>query len=68
MKQHWRQSRERKETRSLKFFVQGGPLCQAWGAMGYLLLTGGTGLLGEYLVRDLLTRGTKLALLVRSSP
>jgi thioester reductase-like protein len=35
--------------------------------MGYLLLTGGTGLLGEYLVRDLLTRGTKLALLVRSS-
>jgi thioester reductase-like protein len=35
--------------------------------MGYLLLTGGTGLLGEYLVRDLLTRGVKLALLVRSS-
>jgi len=35
--------------------------------MGYLLLTGGTGLLGEYLVRDLLTRDVKLALLVRSS-
>jgi thioester reductase-like protein len=35
--------------------------------MGYLLLTGGTGLLGEYLVRDLLNRGIKLALLVRSS-
>lgn len=30
--------------------------------MGYLLLTGGTGLLGEYLVRDLLTRDVKLAL------
>ncbi len=32
--------------------------------MAYLLLTGGTGLLGQYLIRDLLTRGTNLALLV----
>src|ERR1700693_207029 len=35
--------------------------------MGHLLLTGGTGLLGEYLIRDLLTRNVKLALLVRAS-
>jgi thioester reductase-like protein len=35
--------------------------------MGYLLLTGGTGLLGEYLVRDLLTQGVKLALVVRAN-
>ncbi len=34
---------------------------------GYLLLTGGTGLLGRYLIRDLFFRGQKLALLVRSS-
>jgi thioester reductase-like protein len=33
----------------------------------HLLLTGSTGLLGRYLVRDLLTRGVKLALLVRGS-
>ncbi len=33
----------------------------------YLFLTGGTGLLGRYLVRDLLLRGRKLALLVRGS-
>lgn len=34
---------------------------------GYLLLTGATGLLGRYLVCDLLESGNKLALLVRSS-
>jgi thioester reductase-like protein len=33
--------------------------------MKYLLLTGATGLLGEYLVRDLSNRGYKLALLIR---
>lgn len=35
--------------------------------MAYLLLTGGTGLLGSYLIRDLLKSGTNLALLVRST-
>jgi len=35
--------------------------------MGYLFLTGATGLLGSYLTRDLLARGTKLALLVRGT-
>ena len=35
--------------------------------MGYLFLTGATGLLGSYLVRDLLNAGTQLAVLVRSS-
>ncbi len=34
---------------------------------GYLLLTGGTGLLGRYLIRDLLLHNKKLALLVRGS-
>jgi len=34
---------------------------------GYLLLTGSTGLLGRYLMRDLLESGQRLALLVRSS-
>ena len=34
---------------------------------GYLLLTGSTGLLGRYLMRDLLENGQRLALLVRSS-
>ena len=34
---------------------------------GYLLLTGATGLLGRYLVCDLLESGNQLALLVRSS-
>ena len=33
--------------------------------MGYLFLTGATGLLGSYLIRDLTRRGTKLAVLVR---
>lgn len=33
--------------------------------MGYLFLTGATGLLGAYLIRDLLHKGTNLALLVR---
>ncbi len=33
----------------------------------YLFLTGSTGLLGRYLLRDLLTQGTRLALLVRGS-
>lgn len=33
--------------------------------MGYLFLTGATGLLGSYLVRDLLGSGTRLAVLVR---
>lgn len=33
----------------------------------YLLLTGATGLLGRYLVRDLLLEGKQLAVLVRSS-
>ena len=32
---------------------------------GYVLLTGGTGLLGRYLIRDLTDRGVSLALLVR---
>ena len=35
--------------------------------MAHLLLTGGTGLLGNYLVRDMLKAGAELALLVRSS-
>ena len=35
--------------------------------MGYLFLTGATGLLGTYLMRDLLQAGTKLAVLVRST-
>ena len=35
--------------------------------MGYLFLTGATGLLGSYLTRDLLAKGTKLALLVRGT-
>jgi thioester reductase-like protein len=34
---------------------------------GYLLLTGSTGLLGQFLVRDLLAKGHRLALLVRGS-
>lgn len=34
---------------------------------GYSLLTGGTGLLGRFLIRDLLLRGTRLALLVRGT-
>jgi thioester reductase-like protein len=34
---------------------------------GYLLLTGATGLLGRYLVRDLLQRGVRLAVLARGS-
>lgn len=34
---------------------------------GYLFLTGGTGLLGRFLIRDLLMQGARLALLVRSS-
>ena len=34
---------------------------------GYLLLTGGTGLLGQYLIRDLLQQGHRLALLVRGA-
>jgi len=35
--------------------------------MEYLFLTGATGLLGSYLLRDLLNAGTKLAVLVRST-
>lgn len=35
--------------------------------MGYVLLTGATGLLGRYLMRDLTRRGVKLAVLVRPS-
>lgn len=35
--------------------------------MGYLFLTGATGLLGSYLIRDLLRSGVKLAVLARSS-
>jgi len=35
--------------------------------MAYLLLTGGTGLLGAYLIRDMLKAGGNLALLVRST-
>ncbi|MCA9046586.1 MAG: SDR family oxidoreductase [Planctomycetaceae bacterium] len=35
--------------------------------MGYLLITGGTGLLGRYLLRDLMDRQQKLAVLVRPS-
>lgn len=33
----------------------------------YFFLTGGTGLLGRFLIRDLLLQGTKLALLVRGT-
>ena len=35
--------------------------------MGYLLLTGCTGLLGRYLMRDLMDRGVELAVLARPS-
>ncbi|MFG0334776.1 MAG: SDR family oxidoreductase [Maioricimonas sp. JB049] len=35
-------------------------------ADGYVLLTGATGLLGTYLMRDLLQRGVRLAVVVRS--
>lgn len=35
--------------------------------MGYLLLTGATGLLGRYLMRDLMGQGVQLAVLVRPS-
>ncbi|HUG89228.1 MAG TPA: SDR family oxidoreductase [Planctomycetaceae bacterium] len=35
--------------------------------MGYLFLTGATGLLGSYLVRDLVRAGVELAVLVRST-
>jgi dTDP-4-dehydrorhamnose reductase len=35
--------------------------------MAYLFLTGGTGLLGAYLIRDILKAGGNLALLVRST-
>lgn len=35
--------------------------------MGYVLLTGGTGLLGRYLLRDLLDQGAQVAVLVRPS-
>jgi len=35
--------------------------------MSHILLTGATGLLGRYLMKDLLTRGVKLAVLVRPS-
>lgn len=35
--------------------------------MGYLLLTGATGLLGRYLMRDLISAGVPLAVLVRRS-
>jgi thioester reductase-like protein len=35
--------------------------------MGYVFLTGGTGLLGSYLIRDLLRAGVKLAVLVRGT-
>jgi thioester reductase-like protein len=35
--------------------------------MAHLLLTGGTGLLGNYLIRDLVKAGRELALLVRST-
>jgi len=34
---------------------------------GYVLLTGATGLLGQYLVRDLLAAGHRLALLIRGN-
>lgn len=34
---------------------------------GYIFMTGGTGLLGRYLIRDLLLHGKRLALLVRGS-
>jgi len=34
---------------------------------GYFFLTGGTGLLGRFLIRDLLLRGARLALLVRGT-
>jgi NAD dependent epimerase/dehydratase family enzyme len=33
--------------------------------MGYLFLTGATGLLGSYLMREFLRTGAKLAVLVR---
>ncbi|MEW4529519.1 SDR family oxidoreductase [Maioricimonas sp. JC845] len=36
------------------------------GADGYVLMTGATGLLGTYLMRDLLLRGVRLAVVVRS--
>ncbi|MCA9067723.1 MAG: SDR family oxidoreductase, partial [Planctomycetaceae bacterium] len=35
--------------------------------MGYVFLTGGTGLLGSYLIRDLLRSGRKIAVLVRGN-
>ena len=35
--------------------------------MGHLLLTGATGLLGRYLMRDLMEKGIPLAVLVRPS-
>ncbi len=35
--------------------------------MGYLFLTGATGLLGAYLIRDLMRHGVELAVLVRST-
>ncbi|WP_437205060.1 SDR family oxidoreductase [Planctomicrobium sp. SH664] len=35
--------------------------------MGHILVTGATGLLGRYLMRDLILRGQKLAVLVRPS-
>lgn len=34
---------------------------------GYLILTGGTGLLGRYLIKDLLEAGQRLAVIVRGS-
>ena len=36
-------------------------------AMKYVLLTGGTGLVGRYLVRDLLLTGHRLALVLRTN-
>ena len=36
------------------------------GADGYVLMTGATGLLGTYLMRDLMLRGVRLAVVVRS--
>ncbi len=35
--------------------------------MGYLFLTGATGLLGAYLIRELMARGVQMAVLVRGS-
>ncbi|MEZ6044951.1 MAG: SDR family oxidoreductase [Planctomycetaceae bacterium] len=35
--------------------------------MEYLLLSGASGLLGTYLMHDLMSRGVKLAVLVRSN-